>query len=104
MALTATMTDPSLFKSGREMVAWIGLVPRRLRALEFEPRMFPAIYVKPFAKEQKNDDKNAEAIAEAALRPNLKLVKEKTLHQLDLQTSAFPPKAETRCGALKWHA
>ena len=28
-ALAATITDPSLFKSGREMAAWIGLVPRQ---------------------------------------------------------------------------
>jgi transposase len=41
--------------------------------------------VKPFSKGQKNDYNDAEAIAEAALRPNLKLVKEKTQEQLDLQ-------------------
>jgi len=28
-ALTASITDPTLFKSGREMAAWIGLVPRQ---------------------------------------------------------------------------
>jgi transposase len=28
-ALAATITDPSLFKSGRELAAWIGLVPRQ---------------------------------------------------------------------------
>jgi transposase len=28
-ALAATITDPSVFKSGREMAAWIGLVPRQ---------------------------------------------------------------------------
>ena len=27
-ALAATITDPSVFKSGRELAAWIGLVPR----------------------------------------------------------------------------
>ncbi len=27
-ALSASITDPSLFKSGRDMAAWIGLVPR----------------------------------------------------------------------------
>jgi hypothetical protein len=40
----------------------------------FEPRIIPAIYVKPFNKGQKNDYNDAEAIAEAALRPNLKTV------------------------------
>ena len=28
-ALAATITDPSVFKSGRQMAAWIGLVPRQ---------------------------------------------------------------------------
>ena len=36
-------------------------------------------------KGQKNDYNDAEGIAEAALRPNLKLVSEKTQDQLDLQ-------------------
>ena len=50
-----------------------------------EPRIIPAIYVKPFVKGQKNDYNDAEAIAEAALRPNLRIVREKTQDQLDLQ-------------------
>lgn len=70
---------------GMEACLSAHFVSRRLRALGFEPRIIPAIYVKPFAKGQKNDYNDAEAIAEAALRPNLKLVKEKTQHQLDLQ-------------------
>ena len=41
-------------------------------------------YVKPFSKGQKNDYNDAEAIAEAALRPNLRVVREKTQDQLDL--------------------
>jgi transposase len=36
-------------------------------------------------KGQKNDYNDAEAIAEAALRPNLRTVREKTQDQLDLQ-------------------
>jgi transposase len=60
-------------------------VSRRLRGLGFEARIIPAIYVKPFSKGQKNDCNDAEAIAEAALRPNLKLVKEESQDQLDLQ-------------------
>jgi transposase len=42
-----------------------------LRAFGHEPRIAPAIYVKPFVKGQKNDYNDAEAIAEAALQPNL---------------------------------
>jgi transposase len=60
-------------------------VSRMLRALGHEPRIIPAIYVKPFLKGQKNDYNDAEAIAEAALRPNLRMVREKTQDQLDLQ-------------------
>src|ERR1700681_3848597 len=60
-------------------------VSRTLRALGHEPRIIPAIYVKPFMKGQKNDYNDAEAIAEAALRPNLRFVQEKTQDQLDLQ-------------------
>jgi len=41
--------------------------------------------VKPFVKGQKNDYNDAEAIAEAALRPNLRTVREKTQDQHDLQ-------------------
>ena len=58
---------------------------RTLRGLGFEPRIIPAIYVRPFIKGQKNDYNDAEAIAEAALRPNLKTVTEKSQDQLDLQ-------------------
>lgn len=60
-------------------------VSRMLRKLRFEPRIIPAIYVKPFNKGQKNDYNDAEAIAEAAMRPNLRTVTEKSQDQLDLQ-------------------
>ena len=60
-------------------------VSRTLRRLGHTPRIIPAIYVKPFTKGQKNDYNDAEAIAEAALRPNLRVVQEKTQDQLDLQ-------------------
>ena len=60
-------------------------VSRTLRGLGFTPRIIPAKYTKPFNKGQKNDYNDAEAIAEAALRPNLKVVPEKSQDQLDLQ-------------------
>jgi transposase len=60
-------------------------VSRALRQFGHQPRIIPAIYVKPFVKGQKNDYNDAEAIAEAALRPNLRVVREKTQDQLDLQ-------------------
>jgi len=70
---------------GMEACLSAHFVSRTLRALGHEPRIIPAIYVKPFLKGQKNDYNDAEAIAEAALRPNLRLVKEKSQDQLDLQ-------------------
>src|SRR6185369_2914038 len=70
---------------GMEACLSAHFVSRMLRALGYEPRIIPAIYVKPFLKGQKNDYNDAEAIAEAALRPNLRLVKEKSQDQLDLQ-------------------
>jgi transposase len=56
---------------GMEACLSAHFVSRMLRALGHEPRIIPAIYVKPFVKGQKNDYNDAEAIAEAALRPNL---------------------------------
>jgi transposase len=45
----------------------------------------PARYVRPYSKGQKNDFNDAEAIAEAVLRPTMKFVATKTPEQLDLQ-------------------
>ena len=39
-----------------------------------EVRLVPAAYVKPFVKRQRNDRADAEAIAEAALRPTMRFV------------------------------
>jgi transposase len=70
---------------GMEACLSAHFVSRALRRMGFEPRIIPAKYTRPFVKGQKNDYNDAEAIAEAALRPNLKLVREKTQDQLDLQ-------------------
>ena len=43
-------------------------------------------YVRPYVKAQKNDDRDAEAIAEAATRPTMRFVSMKTAEQLDMQT------------------
>ena len=37
-AIVATITDPKAFRSGRDMAAWIGLVPRRIRPAAAEAR------------------------------------------------------------------
>lgn len=43
-------------------------------------------YVRPYIKAQKNDDRDAEGIAEAATRPTMRFVELKTKEQLDMQT------------------
>jgi transposase len=43
-------------------------------------------YVRPYVKAQKNDDRDAEAIAEAATRPTMRFVELKSEDQLDMQT------------------
>ena len=48
-------------------------------------RLIPPQFVKPFVKSNKNDYNDAEAIAEAVLRPRMRFVPIKTNDQLDLQ-------------------
>jgi transposase len=43
-------------------------------------------YVRPYIKAQKNDDRDAEGIAEAATRPTMRFVEIKDENQLDMQT------------------
>lgn len=84
-ALAKTFEDLPRCVVGMEACLSAHFVSRALRTSGFETRIIPAIYVKPFNKGQKNDFNDAEAIAEAALRPNLRTVSEKTQDQLDLQ-------------------
>src|SRR5882672_2890780 len=58
---------------------------RRLKLLGHDARLMPAKYVRPYSKGQKNDFRDAEAIAEAVQRPTMKFVATKTADQLDLQ-------------------
>jgi transposase len=58
---------------------------RRLQAMGHDARLMPAKYVRPYSKGQKNDFRDAEAIAEAVQRPTMKFVATKTADQLDLQ-------------------
>jgi transposase len=59
---------------------------RKLRSLGHEARLMPAKYVRPYSRGQKNDFRDAEAIAEAVQCPTMKFVATKTAEQLDLQT------------------
>jgi len=58
---------------------------RKLQAFGHDARLMPAKYVRPYSKGQKNDFRDAEAIAEAVQRPTMKFVATKTAEQLDLQ-------------------
>src|SRR2546422_4650073 len=58
---------------------------RQLKGLGHDARLMPAKYVRPYSKGQKNDFRDAEAIAEAVQRPTMKFVATKTAEQLDLQ-------------------
>lgn len=49
-------------------------------------RLMSPEYVRPYVKAQKNDERDAEAIAEAATRPTMRFVELKSEEQLDLQT------------------
>ena len=49
-------------------------------------RLMSPEYVRPYVKAQKNDDRDAEGIAEAATRPTMRFVDVKNQDQLDMQT------------------
>jgi transposase len=54
---------------------------RELQALGHTVRLMPPAYVKPYVKRHKNDATDAEAICEAATRPNMRFVATKTCEQ-----------------------
>ena len=58
---------------------------RELEKLGHEVRLISAQFVKPYVKSQKNDMLDAEAICEAALRPQMRFVSANTVEQQDLQ-------------------
>ncbi len=68
---------------------------RKLNSLGHDARLMPAKYVRPYSKGQKNDFRDAEAIAEAVQRPTMKFVATKTAEQLDLQA---PPSGARTLG------
>jgi transposase len=76
-------TPPCLI--GMEACVGAHHLSRKLQALGHDARLMPAKYVRPYSKGQKNDFRDAEAIAEAVQRPTMRFVATKTGDQLDLQ-------------------
>jgi transposase len=70
---------------GMEACAGAHFIGAALRDQGHEVRLIPAQFVKPFVKSNKNDFIDAEAIAEAVSRQNMRFVPIKTDDQLDLQ-------------------
>lgn len=58
---------------------------RIFEARGHEVRLMSPEYVRPYVKSQKNDDLDAEAIAEAATRPTMRFVPVKSQDQSDIQ-------------------
>src|SRR4249920_3707606 len=71
---------------GMEACGGAHFLGRALQEQGHEVRLIPAQYVKPYVKTNKNDYIDAEAIAEAVGRPNMRFVPIKTDDQLDLQS------------------
>lgn len=71
--------------TGMEACSGAHFLGAALRDQGHEVRLIPAQFVKPFVKSNKNDFIDAEAIAEAVTRKNMRFVPIKTNDQLDLQ-------------------
>ena len=83
--VVARLANMPLCLIGMEACVGAHHLGRQLKALGHDARLMPARYVRPYSKGQKNDFRDAEAIAEAVLRPTMKFVAIKTVEQLDLQ-------------------
>src|SRR4030088_3515181 len=70
---------------GMEACSGAHFLGRALQEQGHDVKLIPAQFVKPFVKSNKNDYLDAEAIAEAVDRQNMRFVPIKTDDQLDLQ-------------------
>src|ERR1700756_1553139 len=82
LAYTANMQTSLI---GLEACSGAHFLGRALRKQGHDVRLIPAQFVKPFVKSNKNDFIDAEAIAEAVERKNMRFVPIKTDDQPDLQ-------------------
>jgi transposase len=82
LAYTANLQSALI---GIEACSGAHFIGAALRKQSHDVRLIPAQFVKPFVKSNKNDFVDAEAIAEAVTRQNMRFVTIKTDDQLDLQ-------------------
>ena len=82
--LTFTANLPNAL-IGMEACSGAHFIAATIRDQGHDVRLIPAQFVKPYLKSNKNDFLDAEAIAEAVTRQNMRFVPIKTDEQLDLQ-------------------
>ena len=82
LAYTANLQSSLI---GIEACSGAHFIGAALRSQGHDVRLIPAQFVKPYLKSNKNDFLDAEAIAEAVARQNMRFVPIKTEDQLDLQ-------------------
>jgi hypothetical protein len=109
IAFTANMQTSLI---GMEACSGSHFLGRALREQGHDVKLIPAQFVKPFVKSNKNDFIDAEAIAEAVDRENMRFVPIKTDDQLDLQALhrvrdrliSRRPRSSTSCVLSFWSA
>jgi transposase len=84
IAFTANMQTPLI---GMEACSGAHFLGRALRVQGHDVKLIPAQFAKPFVKSNKNDFIDAEAIAEAVDRKNMRFVPIKTDDRLDLHAT-----------------
>jgi len=82
LAYTANLSASLI---GLEACAGAHFMGAALRGQGHEVRLIPAQFIKPYRKSNKNDFIDAEAIAEAVTKHNMRFVQIKTEEQLDVQ-------------------
>src|SRR6201996_3963599 len=82
LAFTANLQTSLI---GLEACSGARFLGRALRNQGHDVRLIPAQFVKPFVKSNKNEFVDADAIADAVKRKNMRFVPIKTDAQLDLQ-------------------
>jgi len=109
LVYSANLTDILI---GMEACGGAHFLGATLIAQGHQVRLIPAQFVKPLLKSNKNDYLDAEAIAEAVQRQNVRFVPVKTGDQLDLQALhrvrdrlvSAAPASSTSCGPFYWSA